>query len=98
MQSSKVENIVFLKNIESNIIQEAFIVLKRNVKFKDNDIEVSLTREDVLKEAELIINKNVEYEEKECLKLNLKRLRRKYNYSKTINIITAILIGIKIII
>ena len=98
MQSSKVENIVFLKNIESNIIQEAFIVLKRSVKFKDNDIEASLTREDVLKEAELIINKNVEYEEKECLKLNLKRLRRKYNYSKTINIITAILIGIKIII
>lgn len=98
MQSSKVENIVFLKNIESNIIQEAFIVLKRSVKFKDNDIEVSLTREDVLKEAELIINKNVEYEEKECLKLNLKRLRRKYNYSKTINIIIAILIGIKIII
>ena len=98
MQSSKVENIVFLKNIESNIIQEAFIVLKRSVKFKDNDIEVSLTREDVLKEAELIINKNIEYEEKECLKLNLKRLRRKYNYSKTINIIIAILIGIKIII
>ena len=98
MQSSKVENIVFLKIIESNIIQEAFIVLKRSVKFKDNDIEVSLTREDVLKEAELIINKNVEYEEKECLKLNLKRLRRKYNYSKTINIIIAILIGIKIII
>lgn len=98
MQSSKVENIVFLKNIESNIIQEAFIVLKRSVKFKDNDIEASLTREDVLKEAELIINKNVEYEEKECLKLNLKRLRRKYNYSKTINIIIAILIGIKIII
>ena len=98
MQSSKVENIVFLKNIESNIIQEAFIVLKRSVKFKDNDIEVSLTREDVLKEAKLIINKNIEYEEKECLKLNLKRLRRKYNYSKTINIIIAILIGIKIII
>ena len=74
------------------------MVLKRSVRYKDNDTEASLTREDVLKEAELIINKNIEYEEKECLKLNLKRLRRKYNYSKTINIIIAILIGIKIII
>ena len=98
MQSSKVENVVFLKNIESNIIEEAFIVLKRNVKIKDNNTDIALTREDVLKEAELIINKNIEIEEKECLKFNLKRLRYKYNWLKAFNILFVILIGIKIII
>ena len=34
MQLEKVNNIIFLKNIESNIIQEAFIVLKDNYKIE----------------------------------------------------------------
>ncbi len=33
MQLNKLDNIVFLKDLESNIIEEAFIVLKDNVNF-----------------------------------------------------------------
>ena len=35
MQLNKLNNIVFIKKPESNIIEEAFIVLKDNVKIND---------------------------------------------------------------
>ena len=35
MQISKTENVIFLKDVESNLIQEAFIILKENVKFEE---------------------------------------------------------------
>ena len=35
MQINKLNNIVFLKDLESNIIEEAFVVLKEKVKIND---------------------------------------------------------------
>ena len=52
MQTNKANNVIFLKNTESNIIEEAFLILKENVKindFKDNKENKKI---DVLKEAE----------------------------------------------
>ena len=37
MQINKTDNVIFLKDVESNIIDEAFIILKKNVKFSDNE-------------------------------------------------------------
>ena len=35
MQINKLNNIVFLKDLESNIIEEAFVVLKEKVKINN---------------------------------------------------------------
>lgn len=61
MQLEKVDNIIFLKDIESNIMQEAFIVLKDNFKvtsLKTKEKKVKLEA-NIIKEAELIINEEI---------------------------------------
>ena len=92
MQLNKLNNIIFLKDIESNIIEEAFIVLKDNVKIHkiESDKNNLKGNVNVLKEAELLVNKkisegNIEYE-----KFKIKRLEKKIRMSRFINIILAI--------
>lgn len=35
MQTNKTNNIIFLKDVESNIIDEAIVILKDNIKLND---------------------------------------------------------------
>lgn len=67
MDISKMKNIVILKNLPSNIIDEAFVVLKSNKKIcnleKIENAKVSKTQQDnkkdenyVLKEAEMLLS------------------------------------------
>lgn len=95
MQLNKLNNIVFIKKPESNIIEEAFILLKDNVKINDfsfNNINTfKLDQIDIQKEAENIINmqiqeKNIEYE-----KFKLKKLENKNKRLKLLNILIIIL-------
>lgn len=92
MQLNKLNNIIFLKDIESNIIDEAFIVLKDNVKIHkvENDKNNIKGNVNILKEAELLVNKkinegNIEYE-----KFKIKRLEKKIRTSRIINVILVI--------
>ena len=63
MQISKTNNVIFLKDVESNIIKEAFIVLNDNVRFENQAQEKVISNVnktiDVLKEAELLINEEI---------------------------------------
>ena len=67
MESSKLKNMVVLKNLPSNIVDEAIIVLKTNKKVKKlqkieknkNQVENENDKKDkeyILKEAEMIVN------------------------------------------
>ena len=67
METSRLKNMVVLKNLPSNIVDEAIIVLKTNKKVKKlqkieknkNQVENENDKKDkeyILKEAEMIVN------------------------------------------
>ena len=89
MQINKTDNIYFFKNVESNIIDEAIVILKKNVKF--NDIkEENKTNIDVLKEAELIVNEKIKKSNLEFEKYKIKKLEKIIKILMIINITTLI--------
>lgn len=70
---SNARNIVVLKNLPSNIIEEAFIILKKDhraIKLdfvnNENDFGFELNEENdyIIKEAELLVNSCIESQEK----------------------------------
>ena len=89
MQISKTNNVIFLKDVESNIIKEAFIVLKDNVRFENQQQESRVENTnrtiEILKEAELLINeeinkRNLNYEK-------LLKIKDKIDFSNTSTLI-----------
>ena len=97
MQINKLNNIVFLKDLESNIIEEAFVVLKEKVKInniKENCKLKEKNEVNILKEAEILINSKLDENNIEFEKFKLKTLEKKYKRIKIINILFLILIGL----
>ena len=96
MQISKTNNVIFLKNVESNIIKEAFIVLNDNVNLKreieKNVFESTNRTIEVLKEAELLINEEINKNNLKFEKYKLLKLQRKFKIQKIINVFCIILI------
>jgi len=90
MDVSNMKNMVVLKNLPSNIIDEAIIVLKSNKKVKnlekivnyktcDDNSENKNEEEYIIKEAELLVNDyicKIEDNKKEEKKVNVKKLKR----------------------
>ena len=89
MQLEKIDNIIFLKNIESNIMEEAFIVLKDNFKIDalNTNEKMVQTESNIIKEAEMIINEKIKESNIEYEKIKLKKIKKKYKFMKIINII-----------
>ena len=92
MQLSKKKNTIVLKGMASNVVDEAIVVLKPNVKLKQNEYRVEgKTYKDnkniiVLKEAENTINmymKKLEQESRKKLDTNFKL---RYKFLKVCNI------------
>ena len=89
MQLNKLNNIVILKDLESNLIEEAFVVLKDNVnltKFQDK-ISKDRAKETVLNEVEVLINTELKVNELKFEEYKLKKMTKKYNLLKIINVI-----------
>lgn len=89
MQLNKLNNIVFLKDMESNIIEEAFVILKDNVKFnnfqgKTNKFDGKQT---LLNEVEVLINTELKVNELKFESFKLKKLSKKYRILKFINVV-----------
>ena len=93
MESSKLKNMVVLKNLPSNIIDEAIIILKSNKKiknFQSLEGKKNLKNEDkkkdkeyILKEAEMILNSYVtDVEKKDKKKIFNKEAKEKYSKLK----------------
>lgn len=89
MENSKVKNMIVLKNLPSNLVEEAFVVLKSNKNAKKlakiekkqknpKKVQDKKEKDYVLKEAELLIS---EYIEKiESTKQLKKTIRKDKNY------------------
>lgn len=94
METSKLKNMIVLKNLPSNIVDEAIIVLKTNKKVKklqrieqnkkliSNENEKK-DREYILKEAEMLVNNYIsKIENNEKKKIFNKEAKTKYNKLK----------------
>ena len=97
METSNMKNMVVLKNLPSNIVDEAIIVLKTNKKVKKlQKIEKKRTQNDegekkdkqyILKEAEMLVNKYISDIEKNDKKNKFnKGAKEKYNKLKKYSI------------
>lgn len=94
MDIGQMKNIVVLKNLPSNIVDEAIVVLKSNKKVKkiqytkkNEKIEKEKKQEDayIIKEAEMLINKYIAETEK-CKKIEKEiKWEKKYNIQKYIS-------------
>ena len=78
MEQEQMKNIVVLKNLPSNIIDEAFVILKSNTKIKslervdkNNHIQEEQRKEDdyIVREAEMVINFSLLYFNSICFVL-----------------------------
>lgn len=92
------KNMIVLKDLPSNLIEEAFVVLKENKKIhkyqmienkKDNkkSKEVKNNKEYIIKEAEMLLKSYTEELEKKTPKWknNMKKLEKKYKNSIKLN-------------
>lgn len=94
MESSKLKNMVVLKNLPSNIVDEAIIVLKTNKKVKKlqkieqnknsiSDENDKKDKEYILKEAEMLVNNYIsKIENNEKKNIFNKEAKKKYNKLK----------------
>jgi hypothetical protein len=94
MQLNKLDNIVFLKDLESNIIEEAFIVLKDNVNFTKMEKEKYKKNEKtmILYETESLINNEFKINDLKFSEYKLKKISKKYKILKIINAILILVI------
>ena len=94
MDTSQMKNIVVLKNLPSNIVEEAIVVLKpnkraRKLQYVKNNGETKEKSEKsgyIVKEAEMLINKYLEEIESNKKSKKKSNWEKKYNVQKYISI------------
>lgn len=95
MQINKLNNIIFIKKPDSNIIEEAFVILKDNVKiseFNYNDINsFKFDKIDIQKEAENIINSEIQKKNFKFEKFKVEKLEKKNKRLKILNFLIIVL-------
>jgi len=106
---NQMKNIVVLKDLPSNIIEEAFVILKENKKVKvleslegkkeEGEQNETHKREYIVKEAEMVINsyiKDIDTEHK--IRSNtIKRIEDKYKRLKKFATFVSILLAINVV-
>ena len=107
MSIESMKNMVVLRNLPSNIVEEAIVILKPNVKLKNLDLAENKatnkkgenkTKQDsrkyIVNEAEMIVSNylsNIEKEKKHNYKIN-KKIENKYKRSRGIAIFLGIML------
>ena len=94
MNSSKLKNMIVIKDLPSNIIEEAYVVLKPNMKY-NKKIENLKNKEKeespiyIVKEAEMVISNYLSDLEnnKKLRNMEAEKIRKKYEKSKKICLI-----------
>lgn len=109
METSKMKNIVVLKNLPSNMIEEAIVIFKENSKIKAKDVinksnqlsQVQGKSKDIIfKEAEMLVNDYVKrVESSKNRKIFDKKINDKFlkKYSVVITILFIISLTINFI-
>lgn len=108
MEASKLKNMVVLKNLPSNIVDEAIIVLKSNKKVKKlqkienkrikTEESIKKDKEYILKEAEMLVNSYVSKVENSKKTIINKESKQKYNKLKKYSIAITVMCIIQSII
>lgn len=103
METSKLKNMVVLRNLPSNIVDEAIIILKANKKVKklqkveqNRKAQVNENtkkdKEYILKEAEMLVNSYItKIESNDKKEIFNKQAKEKYNTLKKYAILTTVL-------
>lgn len=107
MDASKMKNMIVIKNLPSNIIDEAFVVLKSNKKMKALErIEREKSSKGqnnsqnyITKEAEMVLSNYLSDIEnnKKIKSQSIKKLEKKYKKLRTLSIMLGILLIISFI-
>jgi len=100
MEINNIKNIVVLKNLPSNIVDEAIVVLKNNEIIKDRELvenkqnkKVKNKNKDyIVKEAENVIATYITNIEKQKNKKSIEEVENKYKQLKVISMLLAGLI------
>lgn len=93
MNDNKMKNIIVLKNLPSNLVEEAIVVLKHNktklpehIEKSKEHVDIKINEKDyILKEAEMVVNtyiSKMENANKSRFKKPDKVMQRKYNRLK----------------
>lgn len=95
MQINKTDNVIFLKDVESNLIQEAFVILKDNIRLEKNNRNEQILKKEIkqiniLKEAEILINQEIDKNNLSFEKYKILKLQRKLRILKMFNILCVI--------
>ena len=108
MNSNQMKNMIVLKNLPSNLIDEAFIILKNNKKIKSlervenkkgNVVEKEKTGDYIIKEAEMVIGDYLSKieKEKQIKTYAIKRIEEKYKRLKVVSIVLCIVVFLNVI-
>ena len=109
MNSNQMKNMIVLKDLPSNLIDEAFIILKNNKKIKalerienknNSKLQKENSREYIVKEAEKIISNYLSKieKEKQIKSYSVKQMENKYKKLKMVTIILSAIIIINTIV
>ena len=110
MQSSDMKNMVVLKNLPSNMVEEAIIIFKENQKVREKEfiekgnkinlVEIHTKSKDcILKEAEMLVTDYInKIENKKKLEKCDKNIMIKYKRLKYYSLVATILFVISLII
>lgn len=105
VNESKMKNMIVLKNLPSNIVEEAYVVLKPNKNFKismqkQENTEARLTSEFVVKEAEMVISNYLsKIEDKKVIRnKEVEKIQKKCKNLKNTSMVLAGMLLLNIII
>ncbi len=108
MNPNQMKNIIVLKDLPSNLIDEAFVILKSNKKIKsleriekqsNSKSQKQNSKDYIVKEAEMIISNYISKveSEKQIKSHSMKQIENKYKRMRKINVILGIILAINII-
>lgn len=109
MEASTMKNMVVLKNLPSNMVEEAIIIFKETKKIKEKELvdkknkinfseKQSKSKECIVKEAELLVTDYIDKMENKKQENVTKNINKKYKNLKKYSIISTALLLISLII
>ena len=101
MEKSQMKNMVVLKNLPSNLIEEAIVVFKTvkgakefqyidKIESKKNDQNKKNTKDYMVHEAESVISSYIKNNEKKAIRVNNSNVNKNYKRLKLYSIIISI--------
>ena len=102
MDKQDMKNMVVLKDLPSNIVDEAIVILKPNIKIKNLDLidknskkpKKENSKKYIINEAEMLISNyisNVENNKNKNIKIN-KKIEKKYKRLKAVSVALGVIV------